>query len=134
MHELAATRGILATALEQMHAAGASRITGLELTIGASGHLTEDAVRQNFLLLALGTPAEMATLTIVWLPATYQCFSCLNRFASAAPAAEISCPACGGVALEIEHQEVFSVSAIDVVFASDEIQSADPPGATAVSD
>lgn len=124
MHELAATRGILATALEQMQAAGASRVIGLELTIGASGHLTEDAVRQHFALLAHGTPAEGAALTFVWLPATYQCFACLGRFTSAAPPAEIACPSCGGVALEVEHHEVYYVSTIEVAFASDEAAAA----------
>ncbi len=126
MHELAATRGILATAIEQMHAAGASRVTGVELTIGASGHLTEDAVRQHFALLAQGTPAEGAALTFVWLPATYQCFACLTRFTSAAPPAEVACPACGGVALEVEHQEVYYVSTIEVAFASDETAASLP--------
>jgi hydrogenase nickel incorporation protein HypA/HybF len=119
MHELAATRGILAVALERMHEAGASRVTRLELTIGASGHLTEDAVRQHFELLARGTPAEGATLAFSWLPATYQCFGCLQQFTSAAPPAQVACPACGGVALEIEHEEVYYASMIEVTFAPD---------------
>jgi hydrogenase nickel incorporation protein HypA/HybF len=124
MHELAATKGMLATALEHMREAGASSVTGLELTIGASGHLTEDAVRQHFELLARGTPAEGATLTFSWLPASYQCFTCLQCFTSAARPADITCPACSGVALEIEHQEVYYASAIEVAFASEEADTA----------
>lgn len=134
MHELAATRGVLATALEQMHDAGASRVTALELTIGASGHLSEDAVRQHFVLLAQGTPAEGAALTFVWLPATYQCFACLHRFTSAAPAPQIACPVCVGVALEVEHQEVYYVSTIEVAFASDEIAATSPEVIAALGD
>jgi hydrogenase nickel incorporation protein HypA/HybF len=124
MHELAATRGMLATAIERMREAGAARVTSLELTIGASGHLTEDAVRQHFELLARGTPAEGATLTFSWLPATYQCFTCLQRFTSAAPSVDVVCPACGGVALETEHHEVYYASAVEVVFASEEADTA----------
>ena len=124
MHELAATQGILATALEHMRSAGASRVTALELTIGVSGHLTEDAVRQHFALLAQGTPAEGATLTIAWLPATYQCFACLSGFKSTAPTAEIACPFCGHVALEVEHQEAFYASTIEVAFVADEAATA----------
>lgn len=124
MHELAATRGMLATTLERMREVGAVRVTRVELTIGASGHLTEDAVRQHFELLAKGTPAEGATLTFSWLPATYQCFTCLQEFASAAPSAEIACPGCGGVALEVEHQETYYASTIEVAFDADETSAA----------
>lgn len=134
MHELAATQGILTTALEEMHAAGASRVTALELTVGVSGHLTEEAVRQHFALLAQGTPAKGAALTFVWLPATYQCFTCLRRFTSTVPAAEVECAACGGVALEIKHQETFSLSAIEVAFASDGTATTMPRALTASSE
>lgn len=119
MHELAATQGILTTALEHMRAAGAARVTALELTIGVSGHLTEEAVRQHFALLAHDTPAEGAALTFAWLPATYQCIACLSAFVSATPPAEVACPFCGGSALEIKHQETYAVSAIEVAFAPD---------------
>ncbi len=114
MHELGATQGILATALEEMRAAGAARVTALEVTIGAAGHLTEDVVRQHFILLARGTPAEGAALTFAWLPASYQCTACLSRFDSTAPPAEVACPVCGDVALAVGHHEVFGVSAIEV--------------------
>jgi hydrogenase nickel incorporation protein HypA/HybF len=124
MHELAATRGMLTAALERMRQVGATRVTRVELTIGASGHLTEDAVRQHFELLAQGTPAEGAALTFSWLPATYQCFTCLQEFASTAPPSEIACPACGGVALEVAHEETYYASMIEVAFAADETGAA----------
>jgi hydrogenase nickel incorporation protein HypA/HybF len=107
-----------------MRAVGAARVTRVELTLGASGHLAEDAVRQHFELLAQGTPAEGATLTFSWLPATYQCFTCLQEFASTAPPAEIACPACGGVALEVAHEETYYASTIEVAFASSDETSA----------
>lgn len=134
MHELAATQGIVATALEEMRSACATRVTALELTVGVSGHLTEEAVRQHFALLAQGTPAEGADLNFIWLPATDQCFACLSCFASAQPPAEVACPFCGGVALEIKHQEIFSLSAIEVASASDEMATTVPRAPTASSE
>lgn len=130
MHELAATAGMLTAALEQMRDVGAARVTGLDITIGVSGHFTEGAVRQHFALLAHGTPAAGAQLRFMWLPATYQCFVCLHRFASADAPTTVTCPLCGGVALEIAHQEVYYVSAIEVAFASEVPASATPAQAT----
>ncbi len=114
MHEVAAMRGVVGTILERTREAGAARVTRVRLMLGASGHLTEDAARQHFAVLAADTPASDADLDIEWLPATYQCFDCLQRFESAQPPAEVVCPACGGLALEIGHQDVCYVSEIDV--------------------
>jgi Zn finger protein HypA/HybF involved in hydrogenase expression len=114
MHEVAAMRGAIAAALDEMRAVGASRVTRIYLVLGASGHLTEDAARQHLAVLAAGTPLADAEVEISWLPAKYQCFECLQQFESVAPAEEVTCPACGGIALELEHQDACYVSAIDV--------------------
>lgn len=118
MHEVAAIQGAVVAALDAMRAEGATRVTRVYLVLGASGHLTEDAARQHLAVLARGTPLADAEVEISWLPATYQCFECLRRFESATPAEQVVCPACGGTALEIEHQDVCYVAAIDV---SDEV-------------
>jgi hydrogenase nickel incorporation protein HypA/HybF len=120
MHEVAAMQGMVWTVLEHMQQAGASHVTQVQLMLGASGHFTEEAARQHFAVLAAGTPAENATLEITWLPVTYQCFSCLHRFASCEPAEQMTCPQCGGQALVIEHQDVCYVFAIDVAFDDEE--------------
>jgi Zn finger protein HypA/HybF involved in hydrogenase expression len=99
-----------------MQRAGGSRVTSVELALGASGHLTEEAARQYFGLFARGTPAEDAAVVVSWLPATYQCFACLQRFQSVQAAEEVACPACGGVALEVAHEDACYVRSIDVAF------------------
>jgi Zn finger protein HypA/HybF involved in hydrogenase expression len=114
MHEVAAMRGVVGTILERTREAGAAHVTRVRLVLGASGHLTEDAARQHFAVLAADTPAADAHLDIEWLPAAYQCFDCLGQFESTVPPEEVSCPACGGLALEIGHQDVCYVSEIDV--------------------
>ena len=122
MHEVAAMRGVVQTALDYLQRSGGTRVTGVELVLGASGHLTEEAARQHFALFAANTPAADATVTIIWRPATYQCFACLHRFQSVTPNVDATCPRCGAVALEIEHQEVCSLRSIDVT-----VQDEEPP-------
>ena len=116
MHEVAAIQGVVRTALEYMHQAEAARVTNVELSVAVSGHFTEDVVRQYFTVFTAGTPAKDATITITWLPATYQCLTCLQTFQSLQPAVEALCPHCGEVALEIGHRDTCAVSAIDVAF------------------
>jgi Zn finger protein HypA/HybF involved in hydrogenase expression len=114
MHEIAAMQGAVSDVLDALKRSGGRKVTHVYLTLGASGHLTEEAARQHFAALAQGTSAEGAELIFTWLPATYQCFSCLNQFESLAPADAVACPECGGVALETAHQDVCWVEAIDV--------------------
>jgi len=126
MHEVAAMRGVVKTILAYMEAAGGTRVTSVALVLGASGHLTEEAARQHFAVFAEGTPAEGADLDFTWLPATYQCFDCLHRFESGELAATVSCPTCGGVALDIAHQDVCYALAIDIAFDEAPDEEPDP--------
>jgi hydrogenase nickel incorporation protein HypA/HybF len=124
MHEIAAMQGAVMDVLTAFKQSGGRSVTHVYLALGASGHLTEEAARQHFAALAQGTPAADAELVITWLPASYQCFSCLNQFESLAPADAVACPQCGGVALEVAHQDVCWVDAIDVD-VGDEREAAD---------
>jgi hydrogenase nickel insertion protein HypA len=116
MHELAAMRGMVKTALECMEQAGGKCVTNVQLVLGTSGHFTAEAVHSYFEILTAGTPIEGASLTILWQPEKFQCSSCLHRFESSEPAARVTCPQCGEIALEIEHSDICYVSAIDVAF------------------
>ncbi len=119
MHEVALMRRVVTTALDHMRRAGGERVTRVELALGAAGHLTEEAVRQTFVLCAEGTPAAGAALTIIWLSTTYHCFGCLHRFALSTPTASATCPVCGAAALEIEHQNDCCLRSIDIVARDD---------------
>jgi hydrogenase nickel incorporation protein HypA/HybF len=114
MHEVAAMRGAVSAALARMREEGATRVTRVTLVLGVSGHLTEDAARQHFAVLAKGTPAEHAQLDITWLPATYQCFDCLHQFTSIQSPDAVLCPECDGPALEIAHSDNCCASEIEV--------------------
>ena len=117
MHEGAVMQRVVHTILASAEHAGACRVTNVQLELGVSGHFTEEAVRQYFQALTQNTPIEGATLTLSWLPATYQCLSCQHRFESTSSMA--ICPQCGDVALEISHQDECSVRAIDVAFSDE---------------
>lgn len=114
MHEVAAMQGAVSDVLAAFQQSGGRRLMRVYLTLGASGHLTEEAARQHFMLLAQETPAANAELVITWLPASYQCAVCLNQFESLAPPDAVACPQCGGVALQTGHQDVCWVDAIDI--------------------
>lgn len=119
MHEVTAFKNLVTTALEHMRAAGASQVTSVSLVLGASGHFDGDAARQQFAMVTKGTPLEGATLDIRWLPATFQCIDCQQRFEYNEAAEQIPCPHCGGTALEVEHQHICYVDAIEVAVDDD---------------
>ena len=115
MHEVAAIKGVISSIVDAMHQAGGERVTLVRLSLGASGHLREEAARQHFAMLAVGTPAENAEVIIGWVLAVYQCFSCGHRFEVIEIVEPVSCPECDGIALEVAHQDVCSASEIEVV-------------------
>lgn len=115
MHEVSLMQGVVKTILQSLSQAGASRVTNVQLTVGRSGHFTEENLRQHFEVLTKNTPVEGASLTISWLPATVQCLSCLHRFSSCEPAEQTKCPKCGDLVMETDHQDTCFVSTIDVV-------------------
>ena len=115
MHGVTAMQGVIRAVLESLRKAGGKRVTNVQLIIGASSHLSASAVYQLFEALAKGTPAENASLTIEWLPATFLCLSCRHSFESSEPSSQVTCPKCGELALEITHQDICAVSAIDMV-------------------
>ncbi len=115
MHEFSVMQGVVKTILQSLSQSGASRVTNVQLTIGRSGHFTEENVRQHFEVLIKDTPVEGASLTISWLPATMQCLSCFHRFSSCEPAEQTKCPRCRDLVMEINHQDACFVGTIDVV-------------------
>src|SRR6266496_152956 len=113
MHEVAVMQNVVETLRTSLEKAGASRVTNVQLALSTSEHFTQEAVHLYFQALTRDTPIEGATLTLSWLPATYQCLSCQHRFESTSSMG--ICPLCGDVALEISHQDECSIRSIDVV-------------------
>jgi len=124
MHEIRAMQTVIRTILACMQQAGASHVTHAQLALSVSEHVTAEVAHQSFEMLTRGTPIEGASLSIQWVPATYQCLTCLYRFENGEPSEQVLCPKCGEAALEVERQEVCVVRSLDVSF-SDAVQSAD---------
>lgn len=113
MHEGAVMQTIVETVLASLKEVGASRVAGVSLELGSSGHFSEEAVRQYFQALTRDTPAHGAVLTLSWLPATYQCLHCQQRFESIVTTS--LCPVCGGIALEVAHRDECSIRTIEML-------------------
>ena len=124
-------QGAVHAALERLELLDEARaqqivsVVSVELALGAAGHITEDIARQQYALNAIGTPLQGAELHIVWLPATYLCLSCMGRFTATTPEEETTCPDCGSVALQIAHQDICYVQAIEIEEADSAAERSD---------
>lgn len=65
MHEASLIRGLLRQVLSQARDAGAVRVVGLTVRLGALAHLSPEHFGEHFREAALGTIAEGATLDAV---------------------------------------------------------------------
>jgi hydrogenase nickel incorporation protein HypA/HybF len=101
MHELAITRAILSRVLEAAEAAGARRVTAVEVTVGALTGYVDDSIRFYFERLSTGTPAEGALLRIRREPGEGRCRTCGGAFPVEPPLLP-ACPLCGSPDIQIE--------------------------------
>ena len=92
MHELSIMQSALNQALEQARQAGARRVHEIRLRIGALSGVIPDALQFAFEILADGTPAQGAALTIEQVPARFWCATCNREFEATRMFAE--CPDC----------------------------------------
>jgi hydrogenase nickel incorporation protein HypA/HybF len=114
MHEVATMQAVVSDITTRAEAVGGGRITKVRLLLGASGHMTAEGARQHFTMLAAGTAAENAEIEIAWVPATFQCFTCLQRFPVMAVAPSVPCPRCGEAAIEIAHEDTCAAEEIEL--------------------
>ncbi len=99
MHELAITKGIVQFALDEGKARSATRITGLQIALGALSGMVPDCIEMYFGLLAEGTPAEGAKLTFRRIPAVVRCGDCAAE--RELPDFRLRCPACASRRVEL---------------------------------
>ncbi len=114
MDEAAMLRDAIGKALTRLSQLDQPQVTSVELVVGVSSHCSEAALRQQFALYTAGTPLHRAQLHIVWAPGRYQCFDCLCQFTRSAPPEDARCPECGGIALEIDHDESCYIQSLDL--------------------
>lgn len=114
MHEQALLRQVVARAVERCREEGGAKVRAVEIVLGAGGHLTESAARLHFGLAARGTAVEGARLRIRWRAARYRCIDCAEDFSSVAPASEVACPSCGGMAVPFAPADDLRLKRVEV--------------------
>jgi hydrogenase nickel incorporation protein HypA/HybF len=89
VHELPATRGILAAVLEAASAAGAARVLAIDLV------------------------AEGARLRVRRVPGEALCLDCGHRY-GIRPPLDPACPVCAALAIRVTGGQQFSIESIEV--------------------
>lgn len=113
MHELPATQGILAIALDTARTAGASRVLGIDLVIGEMSSVMDDSVQLYFDVLSRGTPAAGAALRFRREPGMAACLDCEARWA-VRPPLDPCCPTCGSALVRVAGGQQFLIESIEV--------------------
>lgn len=94
MHELSIAYNLVELADEAARAAGATRVIGVKVRLGAMAGVVEDALRFCFPLAADGTCVAGAELVVEHIPAQMFCDQCAAQYTLSAPFV-FQCPGCG---------------------------------------
>jgi hydrogenase nickel incorporation protein HypA/HybF len=113
MHELSIAQALVD--IVERHASG-RRVTAVEVRVGALRQVVPDALRFAFPLVAAGTVAEGAELTLEQVAAAGRCRTC--GIESELDAFPLCCRACGAWDIEITRGEELCVEALECETAS----------------
>ena len=112
MHELSVTEQILNITLEHARQARAGGVLRINLRIGDLTNFVGESIQFYFDILAKGTLAEKASLSITRIPARARCRQCQEEFTPAGM--DWICPRCGGFIEKIVSGREFYVESIEV--------------------
>lgn len=112
MHEVSIMAEAVRMAVESAQAAGASRITGLHLRVGALSGVVPDALQFAFEAVTVGTLAEQATLTIEHLPARFWCQTCQQEYEAANVFS--LCPRCNNSSSELRSGRQMELASMEI--------------------
>ncbi len=113
MHEGALAEAALDLALTAARENGASRITAINLKVGALVEADPDTLTFWLELLAEGGPAEGAAVRVEEVPAEALCRACGEGYPIAPPTWSLRCERCGGPG-ELRAGRELAVSSIEV--------------------
>lgn len=91
---------------------GASRVTVINLRLGALASVVEEALRFSFELVAAGTAAEGAKLAVEKIPIAIFCRRCDAERTLSTPV--FCCPSCGTPTSEVVRGKELEVASIEV--------------------
>lgn len=95
MHEATIAAAAIEQAIEAARSHGATRITRIELEVGAMREVVPEAMAIAFEACAIGTMAEGAKLDLHETAVRLQCRGCGGEFGPDLDALSFVCPACG---------------------------------------
>jgi hydrogenase nickel incorporation protein HypA/HybF len=101
MHEASIAMAAIEQAVVAAQQHGASRITRVELRIGALRQVVPEAMKLAFEACAIGTPAEGAILDMQEEPVVARCRPCGRQFEPYLQAINFTCPQCGRADAEL---------------------------------
>jgi hydrogenase nickel incorporation protein HypA/HybF len=112
MHELSVTEGILGLALEHAKAAGAVKVTSINLVIGRLSSIVDDSVQFYWDTISEGSICEGARLVFDRVPAALKCQDCQTEYEIAQELAP--CPNCKSYNIVIVKGEEFYLDSIEI--------------------
>ena len=112
MHELAITEGILEAAVPAAEKAGAKKILEIRLKIGELSGVMPSCIEEYLNIIAKGSIAEGAKLTVDTIPIRIRCRGCGAE--NTIGRKKISCPACGGTDIQIIAGREYFVDSLEV--------------------
>ena len=114
MHELPVTKSILDIVLRHAAANEVSRVSAIDLSIGALSDLEPEWIQSYFDHISKGTAAEGARLRVSRSPLTFRCASCHAAFDAAREELDrIACPDCGSGDASIVAGANYTVEAME---------------------
>jgi hydrogenase nickel incorporation protein HypA/HybF len=112
MHELSVAESILEIASRHGQAAGASRVTRLNLVIGDLASVVDDSLQFYWDFVSKGTICEGAILHFQRVRATLQCSECGRIYGlDDGPG---PCPACASSRVRVIAGEEFRLESVDI--------------------
>jgi hydrogenase nickel incorporation protein HypA/HybF len=112
MHELAITEEVVRIANEKAQELGASRVTRIELHLGALSGIVADSVAFYFEHLGKGTLCEAAGLEFIRITARARCRNCRGEFEPAE--FDWTCPDCDHVGADLLAGREMAVANIEI--------------------
>ncbi len=112
VHELAITENIVKVALEEAKAAGAKKITGINVVVGELSGVVSDCVRFYFDFLKTEGFADSVSLNFEQRAAVLRCRDCSTEFRPEGNG--WSCPGCRSLRVEVIKGRDCYLSSIEV--------------------
>ncbi len=113
MHEASLAKAALDLALDAARQHGASRITAINLAVGAMAEADAETLAFWVGILAEGGPAGGAAVNVAEVPARAECSACGREYQVVPPRWSLRCEACGGVG-ELRSGRELNVASIEV--------------------